>query len=540
MARIDDLNAYIEQMNGEKAKIARILGQAAQSTGNRSALMEYQRIAQARNNAIDAHVKHAKDLIKQENDNAKAATKGTGSSAATTAANKAAAKEDQQEPEAKLAENKEKQLGALNKDSAAALGLGGPGIVDALKTGPGVANYTDGVPSVSSVPNAQTGAPQPIYSTPSTVTMLVPKKPGEMVDKDALAAEKQRLTDRKQLDKDVNGIFTSTTGKPISAETVFGSGGLKFGPDGKVVDNKTGLIFMGTPESYYEAQKRYNETLKPEGDEKSKFNEVTIPADKYQDLVGKVRDIVGDDTPEAPVSAVDKEIEARKILNSPAPDATIRAPDGLQLPKVGRVPLVPGVNDRGPLDLSRITAGQPLSALPPTDPAAAQANDLQRLADIQSQKVWDARTPQGTPVTPAEDYYRRVQNHAIATDPAIGSTVLPAQAEDILNQSTNPMIRGTSYLKAKGQPLTLDVIQKFDPATAKRLMEASAANTAGESGGMLNDIGAGALALTPTVADPAFAGKAALSLINPYAKEAMALGDRAAELDSQYPALPEG
>ena len=222
-----------------------------------------------------------------------------------------------QETQGKLAKSKEDQLKEFQTEH--------PDVAAAIKSGSATGNYVPGVAPTSSVPDAATGQPQTLYSTPSTVTLTVPKTKDELQDKQAMQDEKDRLLARKALDKDIGGMFVSTTGKTPTADSVFGSGGLQFGPDGKVIKNNTGLIFQGSPEAYYAAQKVYNATEPPPQADRDTMKTVTIPATDYQRAMGRYNQIVGPEN--AVPSAVQKEVAARQMLDAPAPDTNLAVPD---------------------------------------------------------------------------------------------------------------------------------------------------------------------------------------------------------------------
>lgn len=526
MATIDDLLAYKQQMLQRKQAVTDALAAALGSSNNRQARLSYQAIATKRSKDLDDLLNETQRRIsvlqKPAPGSAAAAAKPLTADQQLKQQNSAAAQENQ----GKLAKSQGDQLKALNQQTAPVVGLGGPGIVDALKTNPGVANYAPGQPPSSTVPSAVPGeAPTTLYSTPGTVTLQVPKTKDEQTDKDAVAAEKDRLLQRKGLDKDVQGMFVSPTGKVPTSDNIFGSGGLTFGPDPKdptkqvVTGNHTGMMFQGTPEAYYEALKTYNATQPPPPSDKDKFNSVTIPADQYEAALGKYNAIVGPEN--AIPSAVQKEIGAHQILNQPAPNADIAAPNmdlggpgssGLRLNGVPAVPSigpdrVPLASQGGPMDLRKITAGQPVGELnspgyqePLADANAdTSAQAAQAAADQESQPVWDARQ-QPAP----EDFFRRSQNSSIARE--LGFKVRPDQAGDILGQSSNPLIAGTGVIKATGgQPISLEDIKQKDYPTYDRLLGAAAANTApGE---------------TDPLASPAVegAGRVALGLVDPRA-----------------------
>lgn len=482
MASIDELNAYKQKMAAERANVERFLKQAAQSTGNRAALMEYHRLANVRLANIKAHVDHADKLISEAQKAQKGSAKGnTGMTA--NAQDKAARADESQEPEAKLAQNKEKQLEALDKSSAQQLGLSGPGIVTALKSGSGVANYTPGVAPSSTVLG------KTLYSKPATVTLMVPKGKEELADKDALAAEKERLGVRKQIDKDIQGMFMSPAGKPLTAENVFGSGGLKFGPDGKVVENKTGMVFLGSPEAYYKALKDFNESTPGPKEDKEKFKSVTIPADTYEGLLGKVREISPETTPQ---SAVQKEIEAHSILNEPAPDARINAPTGLQLPNRLTVPALGANEARGTLRAA--TAGKPISELTSTPTPDAYAQKLAE-ADAMNQRVWDASQAAMPERRDPEALFNRTRDVGIAANPRLGYTVRPPQVNAIVNQDERLAQASAQLQRAGLPPPTLEEIQKKFPEAYAKLAGASRANTPGEDlGEYAAQVGLGQLA----------------------------------------------
>ncbi len=272
----------------------------------------------------------------------------------------------------KLAKSKEEQIKELKTEK--------PDVVAAIQGGSATGNYAEGQAPTSTV-NGQT-----VYAKPSTVTLTIP----QTKDPDAIAAEKQRREDLKDLQGAVAQRFGSFTTKPTTPEVVFGAIPKK--------SDKGGLIGQGfsfpagyTMEDWQHDRKQYEE-LKQRPDT-SKFRQTTMPAAEFERALGRYNAIVGPENGQ--VSPVDKEIYARQLLdpNRPAPDSELAVPEmtlrgrgtpGMRIGGMGAVPLasegvVPRLNPgEVPSGLRAASAGKSLAVLnAPTDAPSADT----RMAD---------------------------------------------------------------------------------------------------------------------------------------------------------------
>ena len=275
-ARVKAMEKYLTDLAAERQRVIDETNAAVLGTQNKAAAAKYKDIGTRQLQQLDTFKKQATDARSFHQNKLYAKTPGSAG-----ASDKTQMQIDEQKPQAELAKNRQEQLKAFNANTAESIGANGKGFLDALKGGPGVPNYTLG-------PDGR-----PITSMPHSVTMLVPKDRNDAGDRQDLADEKARLLARKGLDTDIAAAFITPTGKPATAEAIFGGGGIKFDPStGKILQNKTGFVFTGDPSSYYDMERRYNESKKAEK-EASRFNEVTVPADQYQTYVKQAGSLMG-------------------------------------------------------------------------------------------------------------------------------------------------------------------------------------------------------------------------------------------------------
>lgn len=516
MATPAELTAYRERLLKENERIDQALAKALGTTSNRSVEMQYRALAQQKKNTLKSYLDHTDRLIK-------AASPKT--AAGTSPEAKAQAAADALDPQAKLAENRKKITADLNTSTAPALAAGGSGIVDALKSGSGVPNYT-----LDSKGN-------PI-GKPYSVTLAVPKSKEELKDPEAIAAEKQRLIDRKDLDKSVGGLFISKTGKPLTSDVVFGGAPLTWDPKTGERTDKTGIIAPGLDEATYKGLwKKYQDStpqMTPKDRELTKS--VEIPADQYEKMLGQFTDIQGPGAV-VPRSAIAKDLEARAMVQQPELQNPFAAPaDALTLPETSRrAPLVEGggIQPQAPITavptvprlggapaLERMTRGMPLNALGIGDQQSFDDRLAESAgatnADILRKQQADQLAYQQAAM---KDLGGRQQIHNIAKE--LGFGVRPDEVAAILSTSPNPLIKDPSQIPSRtGQTFDLELLAKSDPARFAQLMAAKAKNTSMEAGvpsmdavdaNMATAGGVGSL-----LTDPMARLKAANRVLSPY------------------------
>lgn len=500
-AAIQEIIAHNAALNARKSAYARIYARLTNPAQQRA----FKKIADLKVNEINTAIANNDKEAAQHYHAIN--VKPVGTSAATKTQDAV----DAQKPAADLAENKRKQFEDFNKSTAAGIGLNGAGFGDAMKAGTGVPNYPTDPKTGQIIPG----------SRPYSVTIMAPKSKEELKDPEALALEKQRLMDRKDLDKSVAGLFISKTGKPLTADVVFGGPALTWDPKTGKRTDKTGIIAPGLDEATYKGMWQKYDQTKPQGPvENQPFKSADIPADQYQALMGTMRNIQGGGA-DAPVSAIDKDLAARARVQQPALQNPFAGrSEGLQLPSTGqRTPLVLGdkpigtfeagidpstgrpiglqvptgqLTDRVPIVptvgatplLERMTRNVPLNQL-----TSGVGDEGQILADRENAAIWDrdeaaraAERAAAPDLAAAKQLGLRRQAQGIAQDPSLAvdmgdrvraASVPATSVMRMLGESSNPVIASGSNL-AYNRPVDVPALLKYDPATFQRVRESSA------------------------------------------------------------------
>jgi hypothetical protein len=522
---IEEIEAYRQRQLAKKAALVDSFNEAMASTGNRNARMTYQNAFKASAKVYDDDIAEADKRLK---------TMGAGKKGATGEMKPLTTNEylnqkreiGSQKEQGDLAKSRIEQEKQFNQATAPALGLGGAGFADAMKLGPGHANYTYKMsdqkgPDGLYLPELDAyGNKIPISSVPTTVTIDVPLK----TDAAAAAAQKQRAIDAKAVATRVAGWMPVGTTK-VTPDMVYGG---EEAPT-VVVDPKTGqkklqgngFIF---PQGYtlgkwQKEKEQFDKLQEPITPETSK--EVTIPVSDYQRMLGTHNSL---QSPENAVpSAVATEMRARAIgalakqdaperlqsdfgqgadvfqrgagLSAPAPRLNI----GANVPMAGPERM-PDINPSQPNIglLQRASAGIPLAQLNvPSDAVTPDARlaDMTQSALPVAEYVGAADRAKGI----YDDLLKRRQISALRDTPEFGAkftidpatgrkifesgSLLPrASAEEILAGSPIPELHpGNSELqRLTGKLISPEGVKGVDPVAYYEMQRARDAATTGE------------------------------------------------------------
>lgn len=471
-AKITELEEYLKSIGEERKRITDHLTMLKQHVANPRAMKAYQQAADANLKLLDNYGRAASDERKRLYGEMQKANKP----ASTAAADKTQAAVDAQKPEMELAKSREEQAKQFNAATKDILGAGDKGYLDMLAAGKGVPNYTLG-------PDGR-----PLTTRPHSVTMLVPKDKNDLGDKQALQEEKDRILARKELDKSVAGVFfPGPSGKPPTADNVFGSGTITFkddpnNPGQKVVDkNTTSFIYQGTPAEYARMQAEYEASKKLEK-EASRFNAVNVPADTYEALNRRGSEALGVRLP----NAVKDDMAARAMVAAPKPVLDIEAP-ALAMQKYGLTPeaprLLPGqtrvpqigigdnydgapdtamVPNAGPGALERMSRGVP--AYVPEGLRSAPAyvekpTDMDTFSDQRPAEIERAKA----------QTLRNIANSDLLANSAGAPLLRSSDVAQILPRSNDPRVGTNQYEELTGLARTPDQIRSWDPSMYTRL-----------------------------------------------------------------------
>lgn len=455
-ARMQQLKDYVELIRAHQRDAEQKFRTAQGSTFNPSVRKGLQ---QQYSNHVALLEKQARDAAKEYDQHRQDLVR----SSKPGALDKAQAAVESDKAAADLAKNKEAQLKASDDMSKAPIGGSGKSFRELLGYGPGVVNVSTDADG------------NRIARNPYSVTLVAPKAKDELKDQQALAEDKKRAEDRKELNKDVGAVFTSAlTGKPLSAEAVFGSGRkIEFDAKGNAKPIP-GVLGIPSKEQVSDFMNRFNATTPVEREAPERMKEaVTMPVEEYQRNLDALRAI---DPRAAPAKgAVELDRDAQEFLRTaPGESALLDAQssdlgrqDGLRLPSgaASRMPvLLPGASKLEKYSAVADRAGQ-LTNTPEAD--EMQAGELA----VAARERREAQAQRAIAEKQQEEFLKKNQDSSIARE--LGFTVRPDKVRDVLDKSPVPAIRNRGQMVGVTNDLmTGDQLRNADPFSFEALRKA--------------------------------------------------------------------